>query len=57
MNPGMRTCYLVVSRDDGTEDPPIRYNVLWGEEPMIFDVDGAPNTVAGGKVTCVGLEG
>lgn len=51
-DPGLRTCYLVTLRTDGTQDLPVKYNVLAGPGQITFDVKGAPETVAGGTVTC-----
>jgi len=51
-NPGFRTCYLVTLRTDGTQDPPVKYNVLGGPGQITFDVKATPETVAGGTVTC-----
>jgi hypothetical protein len=51
-SPGLRTCYLTVSRRDGTTDEPLKFNVLWGEGPLTFDVQGPPTTVLGALVTC-----
>lgn len=56
-SPGMRTCYLVVSRSDGTEDPPTKYNMLVGQRPVTFDVQGGRETVTGAEVTCGPFEG
>lgn len=56
-SPGLRTCYLRVSRRDGTTDEPLKFNVLWGEGPLTFDVQGAPTTVLGAVVTCRPFEG
>jgi hypothetical protein len=55
-NPGMRTCYLYVTRADGTEDPPARYGMLTGEGRVVFDVRGEPDSIASARVTCGPLE-
>jgi hypothetical protein len=55
-NPGMRTCYLYVTRADGTDDPPVKYGMLVGEGPVVFDVRGEPETIASARVTCGPLE-
>jgi hypothetical protein len=51
-NPGLRTCYLIVARSDGTEDPPVKYNLLVGQSPITFDVEGRPDSVSDASVTC-----
>jgi hypothetical protein len=51
-NPGMRTCFLVVTRTDGTHDAPLEYGMLVGEGALTFDVKGAPDTVADARATC-----
>ena len=50
--PGMHTCYLNISRSDGTKDAPAKFNVLWGENPMTFDVAGSPEDIADANVSC-----
>lgn len=55
-DPGLRICYLVVSRDDGTQDPPIKQNVLIGEHPVTFDVAGPAETIQDAGVECGPLQ-
>jgi hypothetical protein len=56
-NPGMRTCYLVIERADGTTDSPMKYNVLSGEEPVTLSIEGDPASVRDAHVTCGKFEG
>lgn len=52
-SPGLRTCYVTIDRTEGPSDEPFKYNVLTGDDTSItFDVQGGPDTVSGGAVTC-----
>jgi hypothetical protein len=46
-----RACFLVVTRTDGSVDPPLQYNILGGGGSMTFEVEGAPETIADATMT------
>jgi hypothetical protein len=50
-----RTCFLEVTRTDGSIDEPHRYDILGGGGSMTFQVHGAPETIANAQVTCSAL--
>jgi hypothetical protein len=50
--PNFRTCYLNVTRTDGTTDTPIRNNVLASEGTATYDVEGSPDSIASATMDC-----
>lgn len=55
ISPGFRQCQLIVSRTDGTEDPPLNFGVAISEGPETLNVAADPTTVEDARVTCRSL--
>lgn len=56
-DPGMRTCYLSLSRTDGTSMEPTRFTLLDGNGPLTLKADLAPEEVGDARVDCGPFDG
>lgn len=52
VRPGMRTCYLRVTRKDGSQDPARRLDVVLGEGEKDLIVPGEPESIRTARVDC-----
>lgn len=56
VDPGMRTCYLKISRTDGSQDPEHRLDINLAQGPESFFIAGDPESIRTARVNCGPLE-
>lgn len=56
VDPGMRTCYLRVTRTDGTEDAARRLDINISQDAQAFYVPGKPDSIRTASIDCGPME-